>query len=311
MRLKQRFIQMVLIVVLISQFPVLVYGNEKDSENIKTIQRIEKQDPSRLRVEKLNQKSEYWKGDIGVIIDQNKKKIQVKNIQKGTVSIGIADIGRATISTTEGQVIYSSDKLDIIIQPIEGGIRQVINIKNNEAPTAYNFPIEIQKGYSFKLNNKGGVDIINNGGQIESGILPPWAKDAEGKDIKTWYTLDGNLLTQHIDTTNAVYPILADPTICSQYANSVWNEWRGGWDTIRVSPSGCGRAFSRDGLSASFLEIHNKSGRRLSGSKYNSTFWQWKCHAEFAQVIPGTWDLEVARPDVGYVRTVARGCNPT
>jgi|GEM_PF-1023418 len=37
MNLKQGLIQMVVIVVLISQFPTLAYGNEKDSENIKTI----------------------------------------------------------------------------------------------------------------------------------------------------------------------------------------------------------------------------------------------------------------------------------
>ena len=237
MSLKQGLIQIMVIVVLISQFPNLAYGNEKDLENIKTIQRIEKQDPSRLRVEKLNQKSEYWKGDIGVIIDQNKKKIQVKNIQKGTVSIGIADIGKATISTTEGQIIYSSDKVDVVVQGIEGGIRQVINIKNNEAPKVYNFPIEIAKVYSLKINTQGGVDIINDKGQIESGILPPWAKDAEGKDIKTWFSLKGQTLTQHIDTTNAVYPILADPVYCSQYV--AWSGWirRGSEESLSILPT--------------------------------------------------------------------------
>ena len=54
----------------------------------------------------MNQKSEYWKGDIGVMVDQNTKKIQVKNIQKGTVSLGIADIGNTTL--------YTKDKLYIV-----------------------------------------------------------------------------------------------------------------------------------------------------------------------------------------------------
>ena len=309
MNLKQGLIQMVVIVVLISQFPTLAYGNEKDSENIKTIQRIEKQDPTKLRVEKFNNKAEYIKGDINIKIDKDKRKILVKNRQKRDFSIGIPSIENQKVFSTDGQIVHNSDKIDIIIQPIEGGIRQVINIKNNEAPKVYNFPIEIAKGYSLKINTQGGVDIINDKGQIESGILPPWAKDAKGNDMKTWYALNGNTLIQHIDTTNAVYPILADPVYCSQYANSVWNDWRGGWDTIRVTPSACGRAFARWDWSGSFNEVYRKSGRSLSGSRYNSVFWQWGCHAYYA-FPDSTWDLEIARPDVGYWPTVAKRCNP-
>jgi hypothetical protein len=297
--------------VIFNLFPILVSADEKASETLKIIQKIEKQDPAKLRVEKFNNRSEYIKGDLNIKIDKDNRKILVKNRQKRDFSIGIPSIENQKVISTEGQIVHNSEKIDIIIQPIEGGIRQVVNIKNSEAPKAYQFPIELSRGYNMKINTRGGVDIINNSGQIESGILPPWAKDAEGKDIKTWYTLDGNILTQHIDTTNAIYPILADPVYCSQYANSVWNEWRGGWDTIRVIPSGCGRAFSRDNLSGSFLEVHRKSGRQLSGSRYNSTFWQWKCHTEWAQVFPGTWDLEIARPDVGYWGTVRSQCNPT
>ncbi len=311
MRLEKGIIYLAIIGLMIIQFPVLVYSNERDRENGRIIQRIEKQDPTKLKVEKFNNRSEYIKGDVNIKIDREKRKLIVKNSKKGDFAVGIPHIANQIVSSTEGQIVHNSDKIDIIIQPIEGGIRQVVNIKNSEAPKTYDFPLEFPRGYSVKINSQGGVDVINNTGQIESGILPPWAKDTEGKDIKTWFSLKGQTLTQHIDTTNAVYPILADPTLCSQYANSVWNEWRGGWDTIRVSPSGCGRAFSRDGLSASFLEIHNKSGRRLSGSKYNSAFWQWKCHTEWAQIFPGTWDLEIARPDIGYWGTVRSKCNPT
>ena len=234
---------MVVIMVLISQFPNLAYGNEKDSENIKTIQRIEKQDPTKLRVEKFNNKAEYIKGDINIKIDKDKRKILVKNRQKRDFSIGIPSIENQKVFSTDGQIVHNSDKIDIIIQPIEGGIRQVINIKNSEAPKSYNFPIEIAKGYSLKINTQGGIDIINDKGQIESGILPPWAKDAEGKDIKTWYTLNGNTLIQHIDTTNAVYPILADPVYCLQYV--AWSGWirRGSEESLSILPTSCARAW--------------------------------------------------------------------
>ena len=46
-------------------------------------------------------------------------------------------------------------------------------------------------------------------------VSTPWAKDAEGKDVKTWFTTDGKTLTQHVkhDVVGIVYPVTADPVI--------------------------------------------------------------------------------------------------
>jgi hypothetical protein len=40
----------------------------------------------------------------------------------------------------------------------------------------------------------------------------PWALDATGKELRTWYEVDGSILRQHIDATGAVAPITFDPT---------------------------------------------------------------------------------------------------
>jgi hypothetical protein len=45
---------------------------------------------------------------------------------------------------------------------------------------------------------------------------PPWARDAHGKDLATSYTLtdssgSGYVLTQHVNTGGATFPVTADP----------------------------------------------------------------------------------------------------
>ena len=44
-------------------------------------------------------------------------------------------------------------------------------------------------------------------------IGTPWAIDAQGKKLETWYELNGKTFTQQIATEGATYPIVADPTI--------------------------------------------------------------------------------------------------
>jgi hypothetical protein len=43
-------------------------------------------------------------------------------------------------------------------------------------------------------------------------IRQPWAVDAAGKHLDTSYTFTGSTITQKVDTTGAVFPVVADPT---------------------------------------------------------------------------------------------------
>jgi len=37
----------------------------------------------------------------------------------------------------------------------------------------------------------------------------------------------------------------------------------------------------------------------------------WEGNTEWAQIFPGTWDLEISMPDIGYWGIVRAKCNPT
>lgn len=75
-------------------------------------------------------------------------------------------------------------------------------------------------------NDEGGYDVVtlnaDGTASTQATISAPWATDAMGRSLTTSYTLNGTTLTQHIDTTGAVSPVVADPKI-------TW-----GWTTYTV-----------------------------------------------------------------------------
>jgi hypothetical protein len=62
------------------------------------------------------------------------------------------------------------------------------------------------------VRDDGSVLMVRTDGMM-AGLAAPWAKDARGASLRTWYTVVGNRLTQHVDTAGATYPIAADPKL--------------------------------------------------------------------------------------------------
>lgn len=72
----------------------------------------------------------------------------------------------------------------------------------------------------------GSVLLKRSQGQSTSGASPdegkvtqtarldaPWAVDANGERLRTWYSISGSELIQHVDTDGAEFPIAADPRL--------------------------------------------------------------------------------------------------
>ena len=72
-------------------------------------------------------------------------------------------------------------------------------------------------GKGFALTRTDGAHTLHLG-----RIDAPWAFDANGKSLATYYELHGNRLIQHVETTNATFPIVADPSFSLGY------DWRAG-----------------------------------------------------------------------------------
>lgn len=70
----------------------------------------------------------------------------------------------------------------------------------------------------------GSVEILDEEGQSLATIRQPWARDADGKTLPTTYKVDGDKLTQQVDTSDATFPVVADPSL----------EWHWYWSPFKV-----------------------------------------------------------------------------
>lgn len=67
-------------------------------------------------------------------------------------------------------------------------------------------------GRHLPLLDNGTVGI-SDGENFLGSIDAPWAIDAAGRSLSTHYEISGSKLTQVVDTTGALFPVVADPTV--------------------------------------------------------------------------------------------------
>jgi len=99
------------------------------------------------------------------------------------------------------------------VQATQDGVRLLTVIDNPSAPTAYDYKITVPDGGKIELTTNGGAVVLDKHGKLIADIATPWATDATGKAITTYFTTDGQTLTQHIEhnVPGVVYPVTADP----------------------------------------------------------------------------------------------------
>ncbi len=84
-------------------------------------------------------------------------------------------------------------------------------ITGPDAPTDFPFTLDVPDGGSIVPQPDGGYAIDDAAGAEIAHVDPPWAIDANGADVPVSYTLDGDVLTLHVDHQGAAYPVVADP----------------------------------------------------------------------------------------------------
>ena len=95
-------------------------------------------------------------------------------------------------------------------EEVAGGQQTTFIIENPESHHAKTFDFNL--GNDAHIEEIDGFFFIVENEEPVIRISSPWAKDALGNDVKTWFTTDGTTLTQHVEPDeNTVYPIEADP----------------------------------------------------------------------------------------------------
>ncbi|MGO4205572.1 hypothetical protein AB4Z09_28335 [Rhodococcus sp. TAF43] len=123
---------------------------------------------------------------------------------------GATRFGRGT--SAGGRWPWSGQSATATIHKPFGGEQTFILMADGDAPRTYRFPQPVPEGGRMRSNSDGSVDVLDSNGDVDGRIKAPWAYDATGRPVRTWYEIDGDTLVQHIDPEpGSVYPILADP----------------------------------------------------------------------------------------------------
>ena len=139
-----------------------------------------------------------------------------------------------------GTVVYSDNSSSAVAIQVSGDETEVdsvsayITISNMNAPHEYEFPYELEIGYKLvtadqyirkyasnieRKNPKkhgiysGEVYVLDRQNEIVLTIDPAWAKDANGKKVRSFYKIRGNVLIQVVDfSEKTAFPVIADPS---------------------------------------------------------------------------------------------------
>ena len=109
-------------------------------------------------------------------------------------------------------IIYRGTTYDIAVDASEEGFSSYIVVLNENAPTDYEFEVELPSGYKLSEDGSNGIEILDEENEIIGKMSAPWAVDADGDEIATVYKLRGDRLVQTLSHSGAAYPVVADPS---------------------------------------------------------------------------------------------------
>lgn len=145
------------------------------------------------------------------------------------------------------------DDASITTGATETGAQSIITIKSSDAPSEYSFDLALQEGTFLVMDEDGSVDI-SNGDQIIIGeVKKPWAYDANGNPVNTWFEIEGSTLTQHVEFSHdTAFPITADP------------EW---WQNVGTTAACVGELAAYAVAGAKVAQIFVKAEKFIKGSE--------------------------------------------
>ncbi len=159
-------------------------------------------------------------GGVNVTVPQNADSgvtFSAPNSPALNIQLPNAKHARSAARIASGVVAYSGDNgsANAVQTTSDGGVRMLSVIDSPTAPMAYDYKVTIPGGGHIEVLSNGGAVILEHTNQPVAIVNIPWATDAAGKPIKTYFTTDGQTLTQHIEhnVLGVVYPVTADPQL--------------------------------------------------------------------------------------------------
>ncbi|MBT2502891.1 hypothetical protein [Curtobacterium sp. ISL-83] len=191
------------------------------------------------------------------------------------LSAGLPFAGTASTARSEANGIVSFDNgngsYTVPISHADGSLAINTVLTGPSSPTSFAYPLDLPKGGSVSVDDNGAVQISDASGMPVGFVNAPWAVDANGADVPTKFVVDGNVVTQQVDTSapGVQFPVVADPSLWSVIGNAV----------------GCAAEIAGLALaSAKVLQAFVKAEKIIKGIK-KAVYWYNKLGGSMKKVV--------------------------
>jgi len=232
---------------------------------------------------------------------------------KNAVVIGLPDANSVVNGKTNNGTMtyYSKQNADDVVIPTNDGAQFLKVLNGPSAAESFSYRINVPAGGKL-VQVSGGPDgvnhtnlaavVLNGDGAMVGSISLPWAYDKKGQPVQTFFTAQGETLTQHVLHRNAAYtyPIVADPYfkwydlgVVITFSYDEMQQIAVGGVTAATSlvgvsiPTGVG-VIPASVISGALMTV--TAGASWGVATHNC-FWFWFPY-------PGVWDL----PEHGYYK---------
>jgi hypothetical protein len=208
----------------------------------------------------------------------------------------------------DGIVAYQNDNETLTVPVVkgDGSVQVTTIIESTQSPERFPYEVSLPDGAQAEVVEGGGVQFISSTGEFLGGFTPPWATDAEGASLPTWYEIDGSTVTQVVDhqDSGAAYPVVADPWLGADLFGYTGYNRKGTWGgqvVISAKLSGWGWYWYTTGSGQAILHSAGWSEllkKRPQADDKATLKQQYQCHVVFGYAVwlAGLhWDLEKAR----------------
>ncbi len=172
-------------------------------------------------------------------------EVQAADGSTFTVSTPVGVPTGAGATAADGSTVYRGEQggPDVTVTPVQEGVRISTVLWDESAPASFGYPLP--EGVDAEVQPDGGVMLTRAVGgsagvaEVIGEVEPAWEVDADGVAVPTAYVIADGMLTQEVDTTDAAFPVVADPTWGFMSAIQIRVRWNRA-ETATIASGGWG-----------------------------------------------------------------------
>lgn len=159
------------------------------------------------------------------------------------------DVGSAdpAAQLVDGKTFYAdvAPDTDFMVAPTPVGVETFHQLRSAASPEDLPLKLNLPSGATLRAGQDGeGAQVINARGETTMSISQPRAVDADGQQVPTSYSVQGDSITLHVAHRSGdwMYPILVDPYVTDAFTSPVRNWY--GWSAPANLDNSSGRMVS-------------------------------------------------------------------